>query len=860
MRVSHIKYSVLMFLMVLAGLCFNHSTVSAEESDSDLKGHTVNISYDYMAFNLPRDAYGNPDRSILGVTMPGNPTSYTFGEQESVTFNSPTCSNPEYKFVRWGYMNSEGKYEFIYSLNDYSMEKAINGDKSCSSITLYAFFEGKYKVYIHLGTEDDPKTGSITWHCFPGGSDSVLYLDDLCNYSHPAGIGPLSDIDPDKKLIGLDEDDEGLSPTDDFIYPYAGNKEIRFSDLIEYNKFNSEDNSIDKDSLHLELEWVDMDFDDYFYFKLHSSENPSEDKVYETVNKRNSDGRNYYHLANYIERRGYSLYWRIYDGISFEEFPNMGWGNDFENQFENGKTYDLYAVYKPTEYKLSYNLDGGEWPKGTKIPWTYTLENEQTLPEPVKEDYNFIGWMDVSKDYFNSREYTMLKGNKIPKDSTGNYYLKAIWELKTYDIDILLEGEDGNIATFVQAGITENINLSKSFEKVREDYPGYEVGEIRDKISGNKVEVNWDKGTVAVRDIVKAAGDNYTLTLECLKRPITYTVTYRGVEGASFSSNTTTYTVLSDDISIPNPSKQFFEFTGWSDGGSEATTNYVIKKGSTGDKVLAANWKGKEYILKLDYNRGLSEQPVSLKAAYGSTFDLMNYKPLRDGYSFIGWGTAATSTDVIIKADVKSVAVSDFIKSDATEGVTLYALWSKDIEDKTAEGNSVIIDTDGLKYYDSEKLTITQLKKNLMVVDKKTSGKYKITKLTKKKGKVTGGTVEYVAPCNKKAKKVSVPNRIKLAGVYFKVTSVGKNACKGNKKLKSVTFGTNVTVVGANAFNGCSKLKSVKFKTAKIKKIGKNAFKGINKKAKVKVPKKVLNKYRKKLTKAKLPKTAKVTK
>lgn len=43
--------------MVLAGLCFNHSTVNAEESDSELKGHTVNIS----------------------------------GEQEKVTFNSPTC-------------------------------------------------------------------------------------------------------------------------------------------------------------------------------------------------------------------------------------------------------------------------------------------------------------------------------------------------------------------------------------------------------------------------------------------------------------------------------------------------------------------------------------------------------------------------------------------------------------------------------------------------------------------------------------------------------------------------------------------------------------------------------------------------
>ena len=104
----------------------------------------------------------------------------------------------------------------------------------------------------------------------------------------------------------------------------------------------------------------------------------------------------------------------------------------------------------------------------------------------------------------------------------------------------------------------------------------------------------------------------------------------------------------------------------------------------------------------------------------------------------------------------------------------------------------------------------------------------------------------------KNAKKIVIPSTVKVSGKSYKVTTIAKNALKGNKKLTKLTIGANVTKIGANAFRGCSKLKSIIVKTKKLtkSKVGSNAFKGINAKATVKVPKAKVKAY-KKIVKAK---------
>lgn len=184
-------------------------------------------------------------------------------------------------------------------------------------------------------------------------------------------------------------------------------------------------------------------------------------------------------------------------------------------------------------------------------------------------------------------------------------------------------------------------------------------------------------------------------------------------------------------------------------------------------------------------------------------------------------------------------------------------------------------------------------KQGTILIDKKNQVKYKVLVSDTK-----NGTVEYVKLMNKKATKVTVPAKVTMNGITYKVVSIGKNAFKKHKEIKKITIGSNVKTVGTDAFYGCKKLSTVSMGKnvttignkafykctalakitipSKVKKIGKQAFygckklknitikskkltqknvgskafKGIHKKATVKVPKSKVKTY-KKLLKAK---------
>ena len=163
-------------------------------------------------------------------------------------------------------------------------------------------------------------------------------------------------------------------------------------------------------------------------------------------------------------------------------------------------------------------------------------------------------------------------------------------------------------------------------------------------------------------------------------------------------------------------------------------------------------------------------------------------------------------------------------------------------------------------YVDASTLKSDMIKTGLLVSDKKTGGKYKITKVTKKKGKISGGYVTYMMPYNKDSKTAAVKDTVTLGGVKFKVNVINSKAFAGCAKLTKVTIGKNVTKIGASAFKGDAKLKNIIFKGTKVKKMGSNAFKGIYKKPKFKAPKKVVKKYKKMIKKAKAPKKFKISK
>ncbi len=231
----------------------------------------------------------------------------------------------------------------------------------------------------------------------------------------------------------------------------------------------------------------------------------------------------------------------------------------------------------------------------------------------------------------------------------------------------------------------------------------------------------------------------------------------------------------------------------------------------------------------------------------------------------------------------KDCTITSAVKVPATSekmGTTTYTATYKNANTTYTDVKDVI---------DIPKLVKTPEPPNV-ITDTDNKASYKVTKLT-----TAGGTVQYTAPADKKAKTVVIPDTVTADGVTYKVTSIAKNAFKGYtnvtsvkignnitgipsnafancKKLKSITIGKNVTTIGdkafykctaitkitipskvkkigKSAFYGCKKLKKITVTAGKLKTIGKKAFKGIHKKAafKVKGAKKAKSAFKKKL-------------
>ena len=100
---------------------------------------------------------------------------------------------------------------------------------------------------------------------------------------------------------------------------------------------------------------------------------------------------------------------------------------------------------------------------------------------------------------------------------------------------------------------------------------------------------------------------------------------------------------------------------------------------------------------------------------------------------------------------------------------------------------------------------------------------------------------------NAKKKSITIPATIKADGVSYKVTEVGANAFKNNKRVKKVVIGANVSKISKKAFNKCPNLRTVVIKSTKLTKktASKKCFSKVNKKMVIKVSKKSKKTYAK---------------
>ena len=290
--------------------------------------------------------------------------------------------------------------------------------------------------------------------------------------------------------------------------------------------------------------------------------------------------------------------------------------NNQEYDFNSLVTTDtvLESYYEIINFNITYTLNGGTV-EGVN-PLKYTVESDNiTLINPTKEGHTFTGWTG-------SNGSLPLITVVIPKGSTGDKNYEANFTVDKYKLYIDPNGGsyEGSIGTVeIEKDYASVITLSTPSRT------GY-------TFTGWTLE---GKGTLSENNYTFGAGNG---RLTASYEPISYDIDYV-LNGGSVSGNPDKYTVESSDITLVNPTKKGYTFTGWT--GTDLTnpsTNVTIPTGSTGNRSYTANYTINNYTLTVDPNGGEynhSVNPIDIANDYGTVITLDT--PSRTGYTFTGW-------------------------------------------------------------------------------------------------------------------------------------------------------------------------------------------------------------------------------
>ena len=256
-------------------------------------------------------------------------------------------------------------------------------------------------------------------------------------------------------------------------------------------------------------------------------------------------------------------------------------------------------------YTVTLDASGGDPIR----PIQYTVESEAfQLPTPVRTGYIFLGW---TGEGITEPQKTI----EIPQGSTGDRTYTANWQVIEYTIITLLEGGNAGSSQVYFYTVEQTVTLPTPTRT------GYTfLGWTGEGITTPQPNVTIPKGSTGDKTYI----ENWELT--------EYNITM-DLSGGS-GQEKVVYTMTDEDFELPTPTRNGYEFVGWTgEGITTPQTEVIIPTGSTGNKAYTANWKVIEYTITLDTNGGPAVSPI--KYTVEDSFTLPY--PLRPGYEFVGW-------------------------------------------------------------------------------------------------------------------------------------------------------------------------------------------------------------------------------
>lgn len=230
---------------------------------------------------------------------------------------------------------------------------------------------------------------------------------------------------------------------------------------------------------------------------------------------------------------------------------------------KTASNHTLYAKWEPKEYYITYNSkDGSECVPNSKLVKYY--KKYDTLCTTTRTGYQFGGW-------YTEDAYTNVVTSDTTVTTASDHTLYAKWNGNSYTISY------GNMSgANYGTNHPESANYDVAFtvnnpSKTGHTFTGWNITGMDNDThtygsnTTNNSSISGTKET-SFKNLRSTAG---TVTFTAGWSINTYTITYAGMDGATYGTNHPTSATYNTAFTVNNPSKSGYRFDGWNITGLE---------------------------------------------------------------------------------------------------------------------------------------------------------------------------------------------------------------------------------------------------------------------------------------------------
>ena len=353
---------------------------------------------------------------------------------------------------------------------------------------------------------------------------------------------------------------------------------------------------------------------------------------------------------------------------------NENCAQNYDADYDNWKTeagYNEVCYTKENTYSISFDANGGSGSMSTLNGIKYT--EKKTLTENVftKTGYTFLGW-NTDASATTAKFANKAVAEKWSSENGATVKLYAIWKANTYK---MIYQPNGGAETTQEESFTYGgkftVKPADTFSRAGHTFNGWNT-------AANGSGTAYTAGGSGTWGIA----DNVTLYAQW--KANTYKVTVNP-DGGTYhgTTNRTEHVLVSgNSVSVTDPVRTGYTFTGWEIGAGDATVSDITdgKKVTvrSNDVTMTATWTQNDYTVTYDSNGG-GTADITQTYHYGAAVDL-NLVAEREGYIFVGWGTTPDAVSPVVSLTMPDLATSTDA-SHADWELTLYAIYSMEVSD-----------------------------------------------------------------------------------------------------------------------------------------------------------------------------------